>query len=106
VTRPGKKLPSDVVAHWPEIFSEVQLNVLPIKYLHAVLINFKDGKTWEVKISAEARKEGWSVFEKQLQELVKNYEENIENVDFKLDTPRVKKDIEKSTQQFFKKKKL
>ena len=106
MTQPGKKLPSDVVAHWPEIFSEVQLNVLPIKYLHAVLINFKDGKTWEVKISAEARKEGWSVFEKQLQELVKNYEENIENVDFKLDTPRVKKDIEKGTQQFFKKKKL
>ena len=106
MTRPGKKLPSDVVAHWPEIFSEVQLNVLPIKYLHAVLINFKDGKTWEVKISVEARKEGWSVFEKQLQELVKNYEENIENVDFKLDTPRVKKDIEKGTQQFFKKKKL
>jgi hypothetical protein len=106
VTRPGKKLPNDVVAHWPEIFSEVQLNVLPIKYLHAVLINFKDGKTWEVKISAEARKDGWSVFEKQLQELVKNYEENIENVDFKLDTPRVKKDIEKGTQQFFKKKKL
>jgi hypothetical protein len=106
VTRPGKNLPSDVVAHWPEIFSEVQLNVLPIKYLHAVLINFKDGKTWEVKISAEARKDGWSVFEKQLQELVKNYEENIENVDFKLDTPRVKKDIEKGTQQFFKKKKL
>jgi len=106
VTSPGKNLPKDVIDHWPEIFSEIQLNVLPIKYLNAVMINFKDGKTWEVKISAEARKEGWVVFEKQLSELVKNYEENIENVDFKLDTIRVKKDIEKGTQQFFKKKKL
>jgi hypothetical protein len=106
VTSPGKNLPKDVIDHWPEIFSEIQLNVLPIKYLNAVMINFKDGKTWEVKISAEARKEGWVVFEKQLQELVKNYEDNIENVDFKLDTVRVKKDIEKGTQQFFKKKKL
>jgi hypothetical protein len=106
VTRHGKILPKDVIEHWPEIFSEIQLNVLPIKYLNAVLINFKDGKTWEVKISAEARKEGWSVFEKQLSELVKNYEDNIDNVDFKLDSVRVKKDIEKSTQQFFKKKKL
>jgi hypothetical protein len=106
VTRPGKTLPKDVIDHWPEIFGEIQLNVLPIKYLNAVMINFKDGKTWEVKISAEARKEGWVVFEKQLSELVKNYEENIENVDFKLDTIRVKKDIEKGTQQFFKKKKL
>jgi hypothetical protein len=106
VTSPGKNLPKDVIDHWPEIFGEIQLNVLPIKYLNAVMINFKDGKTWEVKISAEARKEGWVVFEKQLQELVKNYEDNIENVDFKLDTVRVKKDIEKGTQQFFKKKKL
>jgi hypothetical protein len=106
VTSTGKNLPKDVIDHWPEIFSEIQLNVLPIKYLNAVMINFKDGKTWEVKISAEARKEGWVVFEKQLNELVKNYEENIENVDFKLDTIRVKKDIEKGTQQFFKKKKL
>lgn len=106
MTSTGKNLPKDVIDHWPEIFSEIQLNVLPIKYLNAVMINFKDGKTWEVKISAEARKEGWVVFEKQLNELVKNYEENIENVDFKLDTIRVKKDIEKGTQQFFKKKKL
>lgn len=106
MTSPGNNLPKDVIDHWPEIFSEIQLNVLPIKYLNAVMINFKDGKTWEVKISAEARKEGWVVFEKQLSELVKNYEENIENVDFKLDTIRVKKDIEKGTQQFFKKKKL
>ena len=106
MTGTGKNLPKDVIDHWPEIFSEIQLNVLPIKYLNAVMINFKDGKTWEVKISAEARKEGWVVFEKQLNELVKNYEENIENVDFKLDTIRVKKDIEKGTQQFFKKKKL
>ena len=106
MTSPGKNLPKDVIDHWPEIFGEIQLNVLPIKYLNAVMINFKDGKTWEVKISAEARKEGWVVFEKQLQELVKNYEDNIENVDFKLDTVRVKKDIEKGTQQFFKKKKL
>ena len=106
MTQPGKNLPKDVIDHWPEIFSEIQLNVLPIKYLNAVMINFKDGKTWEVKISAEARKEGWVVFEKQLSELVKNYEDNIENVDFKLDTIRVKKDIEKGTQQFFKKKKL
>jgi len=106
VTKSGKTLPKDVVDHWPEIFSEIQLNVLPLKYLNAVLINFKDGKSWEVKISAEARKEGWDVFEKQLSELVKNYEENIDNVDFKLDTIRVRKDIEKGTQQFFKKRKL
>jgi hypothetical protein len=106
VTSPGKPLPKDVIDCWPEVFSEIQLNVLPLKYLNAVMINFKDGKTWEVKITAEARRDGWQVFEKQLGELVKNYEDTIDNVDFKLDTARVKKENEKTTSQFLKKKKL
>lgn len=106
MTSTGKSLPKEVIDCWPEVFSEIQLNVLPLKYLNTILINFKDGKTWEVKITAEARKDGWTVFEKQLSELVKNYEDSIDNVDFKLDTARVRKDIEKASSQFLKKKKL
>lgn len=104
MTSHGKTLPKDVVDYWPEVFTDIQLNVLPLKYLNTVLITFKDGKKWEVKITTEARKEGWVVFEKQLAELVKNYEDSIDNVDFKLDTARVKADIEKSTQKFLRKK--
>jgi hypothetical protein len=106
VTKPGRSLPKDVIDHWPEIFGEVKLNVMPLRYLHTVLVNFKDGKTWEIKITAKTKKEGWIAFEKNLMELIKNYEENIENVDFKLDTPQVKKDVEASTQKFLKRKKL
>jgi hypothetical protein len=106
VTKPGRSLPKDVIDHWPEIFGEVKLNVMPLRYLHTVLVNFKDGKTWEIKITAKTKKEGWVAFEKNLMELIKNYEENIENVDFKLNTPQVKKDIEASTQKFFKRKQL
>jgi hypothetical protein len=106
VTVTGKILPKDVVEHWPEVFSDIQLNVLPLKYLHAVLINFKDGKSWEIRITTQTKKEGWPIFERNLSELCKTYEERIENIDFKLDTPRVRKDIEKSTQKFLKKRKL
>ena len=106
MTKPGRSLPKDVIDHWPEIFGEVKLNVMPLRYLHTVLVNFKDGKTWEIKITAKTKKEGWIAFEKNLMELIKNYEENIENVDFKLDTPQVKKDVEASTQKFLKRKKL
>ena len=106
MTKTGRSLPKDVIEHWPEIFGEVRLNVMPLRYLHTVLVNFKDGKTWEIKITAKTKKEGWVTFEKNLMELIKNYEENIENVDFKLDTPQVKKDIEASTQKFLKRKQL
>ena len=106
MTKPGRSLPKDVIEHWPEIFGEVRLNVMPLRYLHTVLVNFKDGKTWEIKITAKTKKEGWVAFEKNLMELIQNYEENIENVDFQLDTTQVKKDIEASTQKFLKRKQL
>jgi len=106
MTKTGRPLPKDVIEHWPEVFGEVHLNVLPLRYLHTVLVNFKDGKTWEVKITAKTKKEGWGAFEKNLAELFKTYESTIDNVDFKLDTERVRKDIEASTQKFLKKKKL
>jgi hypothetical protein len=106
VTQTGRILPKDVIAHWPEVFGEVELNVMPLKYLHTVLVNFKDGKSWEIKITEKTKREGWPAFERNLAELVKNYNESVENVDFKLDTPKVRKDIEKETQKFLKKKKL
>ena len=106
MTHPGRVLPKDVIAHWPEVFGEVQLNVIPLRYLHTVLVNFKDGKTWEIRITSQHKKEGWPAFEKNLAELVSNYDHQIRELDFKLDTERVKKDIEKETQRFLKKKKL
>ena len=106
MTTPGRILPKDVIAHWPEVFGEVQLNVLPIRYLHTVLVSFKDGKIWEIRITAKTKREGWTAFEKNLSEIFKTYEEKIDNIDFKLDTEKVRKDIEASTQKFLKKKKL
>jgi hypothetical protein len=106
VTRSGKVLPKDVIENWPEVFGEVQLNVLPLRYLNTVLVNFKDGKIWEIKITAKTKREGWDAFEQNLSELIKSYEDRIDNIDFKLDTDRVKKDIKRSTEKFLKKKKL
>lgn len=106
MTPKGRNLPKDVIDHWPEVFGEVELNVMPLRYLHTVLVNFKDGNTWEIKITAKARKEGWAAFEKTLGELCRNYESTIVDVDFKLDTDLLKKHVEQGTQQFLKKRKL
>lgn len=106
MTNSGRHLPKEVIKHWPEVFEDVRLNVVPMGYLHTVLVNFKDGKTWEIKITQQTKRNGWSAFEKSLAELCKSYEAKISDIDFKLDTHKVKKDIEKSTQKFLKKKKL
>lgn len=106
MTKSGKYLPKEVIDNWPEVFGEVKLNVLPLRYLHAVLVNFKDGKTWEIHTTNKDLKQGWDSFESTLLELYKNYEEQIENIDFKLDTEAIRKDIERSTKKFLKKKRL
>lgn len=106
MTSQGKNLPKEVVDYWPEVFGEVRLHVLPLKYLHSVLINFKDGKVWEIKVTAQTKRQGWETFEKSLSELAKSYERKIDSINFKLDTEKIKVDIEKSTQKFLKKRKL
>lgn len=102
----GKYLPKDVIDCWPEVFEEVKLKVVPLRYLHAVLITFRDGRNWEIKVTAKTKRAGWESFEKSLAELFKTYERQIDNIDFKLDTERVKKDIKKSTGKFLKERKL
>ncbi len=101
----SKKLSKDVIERWPEVFEEINLNVVPLKYLHSVQVKFKDSKVWNIQISRN-RDTDWDGVEKQLHEIFVTYQENIVNVDFKLDTDRIKKDIIKETNRFLKKRKL
>lgn len=102
----GKIFPKDVVEHWPEVFGEITLNVVPLVYLDSVTVTFKNKKVWEIKISSQQAKDDWDTFEQNLKEMLASYESEIENVDFKLDTERVKKDMIKHTNRFLRKRKL
>jgi hypothetical protein len=102
----GKQFPKDVVEHWPEVFGEITLNVVPLQYLDSITVTFKNNKVWEIKISSKQARDNWDTFEHNLKEMLSSYESDIENVDFKLDTERVKKDIIKNTSRFLKKRKL
>lgn len=106
MTSKGKVLPKEVIECWPEVFGEVRLNVLPLRYLNMVVITFKDGKIWEIKVTTKTRSGNWETFEKSLSEIIKVYENRIVSVDFKLDTDKVKKDMKHLTDRFLKKKKL
>lgn len=98
----GKKLPDEVINLWPEIFKDVIVESVPIEYLHSVRVTFMDGKVWEIDTSKSV--EGVDI-ETALRELMLEYESSIANVDFRLDTERVKKDIIRRTAQFLKKRK-
>ena len=97
-----KKLPQEVVDHWPEVFKDVDIDVVPLEYLQTIRVTFLDGKVWEIDTQKNAEKID---LEDAIESLLIEYEEVIDSVDFRLDTVRVKKDIKKRTAQFLKKRK-
>lgn len=98
----GKKLPKDVIDHWPEILKDVDIEVVPLEYLHSVRIQFTDGKIWEI----DTKKNPENInLEEAIEDLLEEYEDAIANVDFRLDTEKVKEDIQNRTRTFMKKRK-
>ena len=75
---------------------------MPLRYLDSITVKFKNGKVWEVNLAEK----DWEVFEPSLKDMLSTYESDIDNVDFKLDTERIKKDMIKYTNKFLKKRKL
>ena len=69
-------------------------------------VNFKNKKVWEIKINNKQIKAEWESFESNLKQMLSTYESEIENVDFKLDTTKIKKDMIKVTNRFLKRRKL
>lgn len=102
----GKQLPNDVIELWPEIFGEVTLNVVPLSYVHTIEITFKNSKVWEIDFKKNLKVQSWSDFEKEIKEIIRQYEDEIDKIDFRLDTDRIKKDIIKHTKKFLNSRKL
>ena len=99
---PKNNLPKHVVDVWPEVLKDVDIQVVPLEYLHSVRVTFVDGKVWEIDVEKSKAKD--LNIENSLEELFEEYEDSIANVDFRLDTERVKADITKRTHQFMKKR--
>jgi hypothetical protein len=102
---PETQLPPEVVGHWPEVFEDLDVKVVPLEYLHSVRVFFKDGKVWDIDIQKSKRSGSGDQLEDTLENLFKEYEDVIVNVDFRLDTARLKRDIQRRTAVFLKKRK-
>ena len=102
--RKKESLPPSVIDHWPEVFADLDVQVVPLEYLHSVRVYFNNGKVWDIDIE-KSKAENKSNLEETLEQLFDEYDEVITNVDFRLDTVRLKKDITNRTKTFMKKRK-
>ena len=103
----GKKLPLEITELWPEVLNDIEVNSVPIEYLKSIYVTFLDGQVWEILIhnrdlpDDEAARE----LEGEIEDLLDEYEETIDHIDFRLDTEKIKTDITKRTHIFMKKRK-
>lgn len=102
----GKTLPQDVADLWPEIFNEIEMNVVPLNYVHLIEILFKNEKVWKINFRNISKNQSWDAIEQELKSIVKDYEEEIQSIDFRLDTDKIKREVSRSTKKFLKNKKL
>lgn len=98
--KPNKKLPEEVISHWPEVFEDMEIDVVPLEYLDSVRVQFIDGKVWDIDINTQKNKV--EDLEKSLDELFEQYQNHIKTVDFRLNTEKVKRDITTRTKKFLK----
>lgn len=98
------KLPDSVISTWPEVLNDVDVKVIPIPYVHSIRVTFKDGKVWDIDVDSSRKKKHLNL-ETALEDLFKEYEHVIANVDFRLNTAKVKEDIKKRTTKFIKTRK-
>lgn len=100
----SQKFPNDVVQHWPEVLKDIDVKVVPIEYLAALRVTFKNDNVWEVDLRNE-RQNASTTLEEVLEDFFDEYGDSIDSVDFRLDTKKVKADIQKRTSTFMKKRK-
>lgn len=101
----SKHLPDDVIEHWPEIFKDVELKVIPVRYLDSVQVQFNDGKVWDIDLTEKDLKENSEDVENSLTKLFDEYEDDIKHINFKLNSEKIKTDVQRRTTLFLKKKK-
>lgn len=101
------KLPPDVIKHWPEIFEDVEIHAVPIEYIRTVHVHFHDGKIWEIDMDKQGikQKDDVSAIENSLETFLTQYNDEIDHVDFRLNTSKVVEDVKKRTKSFMKKRK-
>ena len=95
-----KRLPQEVINKWPDVFGDVDVHAIPLEYLHSLRVRFNNGKVWDIAV--DVKKNPVKSLEKTLKDLFNTYDSSIKHVDFKVDTDRIKKDVQKRTTKFIK----
>jgi hypothetical protein len=95
------KPPKHLVKEWPEVFEDLYMNTMPVAYLEHVHLEFTNGRIWQIDIKEQLNEEDAEAIADRLLDMLQEYKEDIQKIDFKVDIDRLKKDIKDSTKGLF-----
>lgn len=89
--------PKHLVKEWPEVFDDLYMNTMPVAYLDAMLLEFNDGRIWEINIKEHLVQDDPDSVAKKLLQTMNEYKDSIKKVDFKINIDLLKKEIQDRT---------
>jgi|TARA_B110000259_G_scaffold160677_1_gene184317 hypothetical protein len=73
------------------------MNTMPVAYLDAMLLEFNDGRIWEINIKEHLVQDDPDSVAKKLLQTMNEYKDTIKKVDFKINIDLLKKEIQDRT---------
>lgn len=87
-------------SYWQEIFDTVDMKYLPVNYMKSIEVEFISGELWEIDLMQQETEE--VPVDEVLDEFFEEYDQEIKEVNFKMDFEKIKYDISKRTTKFLK----
>ncbi len=75
------------------------MDTMPVAYVDKMMIEFTDGRIWEISVKDQLQKDNSDAVAKKLLKTLTEYKDTIKNLDFKIDVGLLKADIEKKTKK-------
>ena len=89
--------PKGLVKEWPEVFEDLYINTMPIAYVDTMILEFSDGRIWEIDIKSQVADTDPNQIARKLLETLKEYKDTIKKLDFKINIDLLKADIKNRT---------
>lgn len=92
------KPPAHLIKQWPEVFEDLYMNAMPLFYLNTLTLKFNDGRIWEIDVKTQvSAAEDPNLITNKILDILEEYELEINDIHFDVDTDKLKKDVENKT---------
>lgn len=79
------------------MFEDLYINTMPVAYVDAMIIEFDDGRVWEINIKEQLGVADPNSVAKKLLKTLDEYKDSVKKLDFKINIERLKADIKNRT---------